>query len=235
MSKGNGCRVTKFYKAGATPHKPPGMSELYNGEIVGKDDISTSVWGGTDSVCNSLDFSLIERKEKGHTIPLDFHTFLIWLRKNIFSFGSFCFMTTKTDHHIFSEEILKNMDVLSKRYQIDTELISTDFVGYDLKLCVYLDKVRIEIRELEVAWARWRVGGRLMNYLMYLTAYEPELLLPTMQNVVRMTEIINRISTVLYWGSRAVYEQNKTEEHSLFEWPGKAQDFYLVETELDVA
>lgn len=79
---------------------------------------------------------------------------LNWLDKHIFSLASFCYCGGNSTKHLFPISLLTQLREETARVKNSLENCK-DFLYQSHPLLVYLDGVRIEIRELERAYISW--------------------------------------------------------------------------------
>jgi cob(I)alamin adenosyltransferase len=202
-------RITSAYIEGTRKGKPPGFSEVMKGEIIPKDDPACEVHGLTESVRNDLGLVLYTLRENPqYLVNPDFYLTLNWLSKNIWSYSSFCFMKANTDTHSFSFEDLESIEATVNNLKATSEELSSDFLTYDELICLQLDRLRLTVRELEVAYVSWSFDKRVIAHVRQHLLEDPQGALVKELNIINMGEIINRLSSVLFWGNRVFYQDN---------------------------
>jgi cob(I)alamin adenosyltransferase len=213
-------RISSAYLEGKDSYKsPPGFSELFQGQFVSKGGDECLVHSLTEQVRNELG-NIIYSNKKNSFLNEDCLNLMYWVSNNIFSYASFCFLCGNTTDHVFKEEALLGLEKLLTTLKSSVSEKSTNFVTYDQKFCLLIDKLRITVRSLESAYWRWSEDPRVLGHIREHMRIDPQGSLLKHQNIVRMGNILNRLSSCLFWINRVVYEEN-FDSISKVEWSGK--------------
>jgi hypothetical protein len=201
-------RITTVYLEQSRLSRPPGYSEVLNGMEIPKFADPCKVHTHTEKVRHEFDKleSAIEDEED-----------LVRFCKEVFSYSAFCFMLSNSDTHVLDYGLLDDIESSLKDYKDQITLKSSDFVFFKVPICLSLDALRLAIRELEVEYWRWAYSEPLIAHLYTHVVLEPTTVSKKMQNVILMGSILNRMSSLIYWYTRLVF-QRETGGQKIPQW-----------------
>lgn len=180
-------------------------SALIEGLRLPKSHKVFQIYGSQERVCNTL--SLFQTRYE-HYLDEEDKQIIKWLIRNLNCLGGFCYTRGNDDNFVFPESFLLKIE----ERIIDVFQPATgdcmDFLIHDTEPFIHLDRARIEVRDLERAFAIW--------YEVLYGKQEP------FGNILLMSKVLNRLST--YFFNLIRYESVKrgiTEKP----WSGKVENF----------
>lgn len=180
-------------------------SALIEGLRLPKSHKVFQIYGSQERVCNTL--SLFKCRY-GNDLEVDDLTIVTWLIRNLNCLGGFCYTKGKDDNFVFPETFL---DAIEERIFNVFQPATTDcldFLIHDEESFILLDRCRIEVRDLERAFAIW--------YEVLYGKQEPT------DSILLMSTILNRLST--YFFNLLRYESLKKNVQEK-PWSGKVEVF----------
>lgn len=145
-------------------------SLFLHGKRLSKDSPAHRIYSELSHLKNKITYFLItnkkdkwveavKRDEEGclmiyHLIdPFDYYT-LEWLRDNLHSLGSFCFMWGDSERHVFPDNLLDAVEERIEFFQEQTK-DCMDFLIQSDSFLVGLDEINNHIRDLEISYVAW--------------------------------------------------------------------------------
>lgn len=227
----SGCRVTSTYRPGEH-NRPPGTSEILQGHVISKADTACKIQGSTDRIRNTVGRVIYRIQNESCVVGKDFISMLEWLSENVYSYASYCYCLNdapkdRPSDHVFSQATFDSLKFLDSKFRDACYMKNSDFLTYFTPLCLDVDLLRVEVRELESTYWGFTEDPRIItNLRKYIKYGDTAKFLEVNEAVVRMGNILNILSSALYSGNKLIYEQNAVEV-PLKEWGGKAADFIL--------
>lgn len=156
-----------------------GRSNLKDGSKLPKNSPRCKVYGSIESIKNHLSVYLCTYQLKS-----DFDVYVFnWLVKNLHSLGSYVFVNGRTTDHAFPDNLLELLETRIIHIQETTD-DCMDFLILDDSRLLLLDRIRIEIRELEVHYTDWYFNSLPEN--------------DTKLHTVYTASVLNRLSAYLF-------------------------------------
>ena len=156
-------------------------SLLVNKKRLPKDSPAHRIYSKVEHTKNAICLALIQT-ESEQLEEFDAYT-LYWLRDNLHSLGSHCFLWGKTKNHTFPENLLEELENRIYYFQSSLEDCE-DFLIQTNTYFVLLDEVRVWLREVEAAYVAW-----------HRTLFGE---LPVSEDRKVSASILNRVSTYLF-------------------------------------
>jgi len=128
-------------------------SNLKDGSRLPKNSARCKVYGSIESIKNYISTYLSWNNPRHDLDDYDLYV-LEWLIANLHSLGSYVFVNGRTDDHAFPDNLLGSLENRIAKIQSQTG-DCMDFLILDDPLLLLLDRIRIEIRELEVNYSTW--------------------------------------------------------------------------------
>lgn len=199
-------------KNGVRPTGDDGKTSLINGERIPKSHKVIRVFGCLERLSNDLQLfvyeygTLSEDKTKNEIEEEDLEL-LTWLIVNMNNLGSFCYWKGEKDQFCFPETILDFMDKRLDYFQSKIEDCK-DFLIFTERKNIYLDRCKIDARELESAYWTW-----------YEYCYGKQ---PICGNLSLMASILNRLSGYIWNMNRYLMFKDAIDETH---WSGGVTKF----------
>lgn len=154
-----------------------------------KSSPACAIQGKIETVRNSIEDTLCLNID----LSPDLNYLLNYLNRNLFSLASFVYLKADTTTHLFPFSLLEWLD--NKTHLLQQELGSCpDFLYHCHPTPITLDKLRINVRELERYYVKWRYSNEVVGHL---------LLKPDLTDIVNYHGgILNRLSSYLFWATR---------------------------------
>lgn len=205
-----------------------GYSLLLNGDKLRKDEPAAAIYSFVEHLQNSLSELLTV-----YTIhDSELFTVCEWLRSNSYSISSFVFMKGDTNDHVFPENFLEYLD---KRIdELQNEIGSApDFIIHSYKQLLLLDKIRIQIRDIERGYTSFQYHDKVIQDLMRTLRINPFKAQERLLKIDLMSSILNRLSSYFWWETRYEHQLLKRagilDEHEAY-WHSKVVPFVLVDS-----
>ncbi|MBD2196599.1 MULTISPECIES: hypothetical protein [Calothrix] len=180
-------RITANYVAGSGDI---GFAQvLHDAPLLLKSSPACTIQGKIETVRNSIESALYLNPD----LSPDLNYLLYYLNRNIFSLASFCYLKANTDKHLLPFSLIEWMDKNIKLLQEELGHCP-DFLYHNHPTLISLDKLRIDIRELERYFIRWRYSNEVVGFLLL----KPDLT----NNVNYHSAILNRLSSYMFWAIR---------------------------------
>ena len=180
-------------------------SALIEGLRLPKSHKVFQIYGSQERVCNTL--SLFQCRYGNNLENADLRI-LKWLIRNLNCLGGFCYTKGQDNSFVFPANFLTEIENrIFNTFQPAT-VDCLDFLIHDDESIILLDRCRIEIRDLERAFAIW--------YEVLYGKQEPT------GSILLMATILNRLSTYFFNLLRYESLKNKIEEKP---WSGKIENF----------
>lgn len=181
-------------------------SALIEGLRLRKSHKVFQIYGAQERVCNTL--SLFKCRY-GHELEEEDLRIITWLIRNLNCLGGFCYTKGKDPNFVFPESFLDKLDErIHDVFQPATN-DCLDFLIHDEEAFILLDRCRVEVRDLERAFAIW-------YDVLFGQATDPD------GSILLMSQILNRLST--YFFNLLRYESLK-KNIAEKPWSGKVEDF----------
>jgi cob(I)alamin adenosyltransferase len=182
-----GNRITTEYKPGKGDL---GYSEIMHGLVLRKDHPACEVQGAFEEVRSAIESVLV----LDPTVQdCNLKDVLIYIDRNIFSLGSFCYKKGDSSRHVLPESLLNFLNQETERLK-QTLGNCPDFVGYSHPLLVALDRCRVEVRKAERRYNAWRFCDEMTTHVVYNNHLEG--------NICLHAAILNRLSAYLFEATR---------------------------------
>lgn len=215
-------RLTSAYIEGATLGRPAGFSEIIFQEVIPKYHEACKIHSLTEQI--RIDLGKILFSMKDSTVDLDGWDILRLLERNLFSVSSFCFMRGNTDKHILSVDFLDLLEDKILDYKQTATKRDTDFLIQNKWNGLLLDQLRVDIRALESSYWAWFYDRDFVVPHVYSHILEDSAGgVKKLQNMKLMGDILNRLSSFVFWFNRDFCEKNYTSKTSVSEWSGQVQ------------
>jgi cob(I)alamin adenosyltransferase len=180
-------------------------SALIEGLRLPKSHKVFQIYGAQERLCNTL--SLFKCRY-GRELEFDDFRILTWLIRNLNCLGGFCYTKGTNADFVFPESFLDKLEerIFDVFQPATTDCL--DFLIQDEESFILMDRCRIEIRDLERAFAIW-----------YEVLYGKQ---EASGSILLMSQILNRLST--YFFNLLRYEGLK-KNISEKPWSGKVESF----------
>lgn len=180
-------------------------SALIEGLRLPKSHKVFQIYGSQERVCNTL--SLFKCRY-GAELEAEDLRIVTWLIRNLNCLGGFCYTKGKDDNFVFPESFLDSIEqrIFDVFQPATTDCL--DFLIHDDEAFILLDRCRVEVRDLERAFAIW--------YEVLYGKQEPS------GSILLMSQTLNRLST--YFFNLLRYESLK-KNIAEKPWSGKVEDF----------
>ncbi len=180
-------------------------SALIEGLRLPKSHKVFQIYGSQERVCNTL--SLFKCRYGAELEAADLRI-VTWLIRNLNCLGGFCYTKGKDDNFVFPESFLDSIEqrIFEVFQPATTDCL--DFLIHDDEAFILLDRCRVEVRDLERAFAIW--------YEVLYGKQEPT------GSILLMSQTLNRLST--YFFNLLRYESLK-KNIAEKPWSGKVEDF----------
>lgn len=180
-------------------------SALIEGLRLPKSHKVFQIYGSQERVCNTLSLFKCRYGAELETADLKIVT---WLIRNLNCLGGFCYTKGKDDNFVFPETFLNAIEerIFDVFQPATTDCL--DFLIHDDEAFILLDRCRVEVRDLERAFAIW--------YEVLYGKQEPT------GSILLMSQTLNRLST--YFFKLLRYESLK-KNIAEKPWSGKVEDF----------
>lgn len=191
-------RITTGYCEGS--HKNlPGHSEILRGQQLPKSDSACKI--------QSLAWQVAILAERCiNVMPVVDNRasyFLKWISENSFSFGAYAFNKGNTDHRIFPESCVSDLENEIKRMKLniknETGRAATDFIRQKTEYGLLVEQLQVNVRELESEYVRWYYDNRIVSDFYSHLRKDPESALVRFNRMMQLGDFLNRLSTYCFW------------------------------------
>lgn len=180
-------------------------SALIQGLRLPKSHKVFQIYGAQERVCNTL--SLFSNRY-GDMVEEEDMRIIKWLIRNLNCLGGFCYTEGKDESFVYPASFLEAME--RRIFDVFQPAIGDcqDFLIQEEEAYILLDRCRIEVRDLERAFAIW--------YEVLYGKQQPE------GDILLMSQILNRLSMYLFNLLRYEMNKNGVPEHP---WSGRVEAF----------
>lgn len=231
-------RITTGYCEGSH-HKKPGFSDILRGE---------SELPKSDPACAMQSYGWLMAILAGRCIiymPIqdDRATyFMEWLTQHSFSFGAYAFNKGNTDHRIFPDSCVQDLETeinrMKKAIHQETGRKATDFIRHKTEYGLLVEELQVTVRQLEAEFVRWMYDARIVSDFYSHLEKATESALVRFGRMMMMKDFLNRLSSYVMWmncyHAMLAQKQNnipyqfleqkpKEEPGSLVEWESKKE------------
>ena len=218
-------RITSAYIEGAHLDRPAGFSEILFTDIIPKFHEACKIHSLTEQVRIDISqFLLALSSERGRQLQADEQGLkvLTFLEKNLFSLSSFCFMKGNTDRHIFPADLLDSIEELDDQYKQEVIDPNTDFLIHRSLEGLHLDQLKVHIRSLESTYWSWYYDrDYVVPHVFTHILFDEKAGVKKLRNMKLMGDILNRLSTFLFWFNRDFHRRNSHIASLPVQWAGK--------------
>jgi cob(I)alamin adenosyltransferase len=180
-------------------------STLIQGLRLPKSHKVFQIYGAQERVCNTLSLFTNRYGDKLESEDLKINK---WLIRNLNCLGGFCYTEGKDVSFVYPQSFLDAIE--ARIFNIFQPRIGDcqDFLIHEDEAYILLDRCRIEIRDLERAFAIW--------YDVLYGKQEPS------GDILLMSRILNRLSMYMFNLMRYEMCKHGVEEHP---WSGRVESF----------
>lgn len=218
-------RITNGYCEGSHKKKL-GFSEILRDEELPKSDsaclIQTYAWKARIYAERCIQLMPVDDPKAKH--------FLEWFCKNNFAIGAYAFNKGNTNHRVFPDTCLDDIESEIKRMKVaiktETNRPATDFIRQTTEYGLQVEEFQVQVRELETGFVSWMYDVRVVSDFYSHLEKDSESGLVRFNRMVLMAKFLNRLSTWVYWLNQyhdMLLQKDMGKLYSFVEWQAKKE------------